>query len=156
MLDLATTYVPKFAIFHEETAKNGLFFFFQKLCFLASDKQFKTSPPIVLDGKKQVVGTQRSRKHKLQHPYAPKFAVFHEKTAKNGLFFAHKLSSFGVRQAVKAPHPPFRGCWMRKGRWWGHTDHENTMCHNPMHPNVPFLIKNRSTTPEHQRSRISL
>ena len=45
-------------------------------------------PPIlrVLDVKKQVVVTHRSRKHNLQHPYAPKFAIFHEKTANNGHF----------------------------------------------------------------------
>ena len=45
-------------------------------------------PPIlrVLEAKKQVVGTHRSGKHNLQHPYAPKFPIFHEKTAKNGRF----------------------------------------------------------------------
>ena len=56
--------------------------------FLASDKQLKTPPPIlrVLDANKQVVGAHRSQKRNLQHAYAPKFAIFMEKTAKNGRF----------------------------------------------------------------------
>ena len=60
----------------------------QKLSFLASDKQLKNPPPIlrVLDAKKQVVEAHRSRKLHLQHPYVPKFAIFHEKMAKNGRF----------------------------------------------------------------------
>ena len=43
-------------------------------------------PPIlrVLHAKRKIVGTHRSRKHNLQHPYAPKSAIFHEKTANNG------------------------------------------------------------------------
>ena len=49
------------------------------LSFLASAKQLKTPPPIlrVLDAKKHVAGRRRSRKHNLQHPYAPKVAIFH-------------------------------------------------------------------------------
>ena len=71
--------------------KNGLKwpFFGQKLSFSASDKQLKTPPPPilrVLDAKKQVVEAHRSRKHNSQHAYARKFAIFHEKTAKNGRF----------------------------------------------------------------------
>ena len=71
----------------KKTAKNGRFFG-QKLIFLASAKQLKTPPPIlrVLDAKKHVVGRHRSRKHNMQHPYAPKFAMFHAKTAKHGRF----------------------------------------------------------------------
>ena len=35
-------------------------------------------PPILrsLDAKKQIVGTHRSRKHNLQHPYEPNFPFF--------------------------------------------------------------------------------
>ena len=57
---------------------------------------FGLSPILrVLDVKKQVVVTHRSRKHNLQHPYAPKFAIFHEKTANNGRFFGQKLRFLG-------------------------------------------------------------
>ena len=72
------------------SCKNGQTwpFFGQNLSLFASDKQLKTPPPIlrVLDAKKQVVEAYRSRKHNLQHPYAPKVAIFHEKMAKNGCF----------------------------------------------------------------------
>ena len=46
-------------------------------------------PPIlrVLGVKKQVVVTHRSRKHNLQHLYAPKFAIFHEKNGQQCPFF---------------------------------------------------------------------
>ena len=40
-----------------------------------------------LDAKKQIVGTHRSRKHNLQHPYAPKYAIFHENRPKMAVFF---------------------------------------------------------------------
>ena len=63
-----------------KTPKNGH--------FLASDKRLNTAPLFlrVLDAKKQIVGTHRSRKHNLQHPYAPRSAIFYEKTASNGRF----------------------------------------------------------------------
>ena len=72
-------------------------FFGQKLSLLASDKQLKTPPPIlrVLDVKKQVVVTHRSRKHNLQHPYAPKFAIFHEKNGQQWPFFGQKVGFLG-------------------------------------------------------------
>ena len=83
--------------FHEKTAKNWPFFG-QKLSLLASDKQLKTPPPPilrVLDVKKQVVVTHRSRKHNLQHPYAPKLAIFHEKNGQQWPFFGQKLGFLG-------------------------------------------------------------
>ena len=45
-------------------------------------------PPIlrVLDAKKQVVCMPGLQKHNLQHLIAPKLAIFHGKTAKNGRF----------------------------------------------------------------------
>ena len=59
--------------------------------------------------KKQVVGTQRLQKHNLQHLYAPKFAIFHGKTAKN----AHLLVKNGVfwpqTGSCRAPPPNFEG-----------------------------------------------
>ena len=85
-------------------------FFWSKLRFLASDKQFKPPPPpilSVLDAKKQVAGTQRSRKYKLQHPYAPKFAIFNEKTAKNGFFFGSQVKFLVSDKQLKLPHPNF-------------------------------------------------
>ena len=82
-------------------------FFGQKLGLLASDKQLKTSPPIlgVLDAKKQVIEAFRSRKHNLQHAYAPKFAIFHGKNGQKWPFFGQKLSFFGFRQAFEGPPP---------------------------------------------------
>ena len=72
-------YAPKFAIFNEKTAKMA--FFWSKVNFLVSDKQLK--PPHsnfwALDAKKQVVGTQRSRKHNVPQRYAPKCAISHQK-----------------------------------------------------------------------------
>ena len=59
------------------------------MIFFGLRQAVEDCPPIlrVLDTKKQIVGTHRSRKHNLQHPYAPKYAVFHEKkTATNGPF----------------------------------------------------------------------
>ena len=89
------------------SCKNGQTwpFFGQKLSFFASDKQLKTPPPIlrVLDAKKQVVEAYRSRKHNLQHPYAPKFAIFHETMAKNGRFFGQKLSFLASDKQLKTP-----------------------------------------------------
>ena len=80
-------YAPKFAMFHAKTAKHGPFLVKILICF-ASDKQLKTSPLIlkVLDANEQVVEAYRSRKHNLQHPFAPKRAIFHEKMANNGCF----------------------------------------------------------------------
>ena len=65
--------------------------FWSKIEFFGLRQAFEDpSPPIsrVLDAKKQVLGRHRSRKHNLQHAYAPKFAIFMKKTAKNGYFLA--------------------------------------------------------------------
>ena len=80
--DIQHLYAPKCAMFHAKMAKH------QNFSFFASDKQLKTPPPRlrVLDVKKQVVEAYRSQKHNLQHPFAPKSAIFHEKMAKNGRF----------------------------------------------------------------------
>ena len=55
-------------------------------------------PPIlrVLDAKRQIVGTDRSRKDNLQHPYAPKYAIFHEKTANNGRCLVNSLDFWAL------------------------------------------------------------
>ena len=56
-------------------------------------------PPIlrVLDAKKQIVGTHRSRKHNLQHPYAPKYAVFHKKKRPQMALFWSHIDFFWLR-----------------------------------------------------------
>ena len=54
----------------------------------------------MLDAEKQVVGTHRTQKHNLQHPYAPKFPIFHKKTARNSF-------SASDRQ-LKTPRPILR------------------------------------------------
>ena len=59
-------------------------FFSQKLSFWPEASSLR-----VRDVKKQVVWTHTSRKHNLQHPYAPKSAIFHQKSAKNGHFFVN-------------------------------------------------------------------
>ena len=62
------------------------------MIFFGLRQAVEDCPPIlrVLDAKKQIVGTHRSRKHNLQHPYAPKFAVFHEKKRPQmALFWSH-------------------------------------------------------------------
>ena len=80
---LKTIFVPK-------SAKKGSFLA-KNLIFFAFSQAVEDFPPIlrVLDAKKKVVGTHRSGKHNLQHPYAPKFPIFHEKTAKNGRFLVN-------------------------------------------------------------------
>ena len=48
------------------------------------------APPIlrVRDAKMQDVGRHRAGKHNSQHPYVPKFAVFHEKSPKMAVFWS--------------------------------------------------------------------
>ena len=62
--------------------------FWSKIEFFSLRQAVEDPPPIfrVLDAKKEIVGTEKSHKHNLQHPYAPQFAIFHEKPAKNGRF----------------------------------------------------------------------
>ena len=57
-----------------------------KIEFFGLGQEVEDPPPIfrVLDAKKQFAEANISRKHNLQHVYAPKFAIFHDKTAKNG------------------------------------------------------------------------
>ena len=78
--NLQHPYAPKCAIFMKKRPTMAIFW--------SKVEIFGLSPILrALDAKKQIVGTHRSRKHNLQHPYAPKYAIFHEKTAKNGAFF---------------------------------------------------------------------
>ena len=67
------------------------------MIFFGLRQAVEDPPPIlrVKDVEKQVVVTHRSRKHNLQHPYAPKFAIFHEETANNPPFFGQKLRFLG-------------------------------------------------------------
>ena len=79
------------------------------MIFLGLRQVVEDCPPIlrVLDAKKQIVGTHISRKHNLQHPYAPKFAVFHEKNGHKWPFSGHILIFFGFVQAVEGSPPKF-------------------------------------------------
>ena len=82
--------------------------FWSKNDFFGLRQAVEDCPPIlrVLDTKKQIVGTHRSRKHNLQHPYAPKYAVFHKKNGHKWPFSGHILIFFGFVQAVEGPPPP--------------------------------------------------
>ena len=67
---------------------------------------FRLSPILrALDAKKQIVGTHRSRKHNLQHPYAPKYAIFHENRPKMALFLSN-IDFLALYKQLKDPPPP--------------------------------------------------
>ena len=59
-----------------------------------------------LDAKKQIVGTHRSRKHNLQHPYAPKYAIFHENRPKMAVFLSN-IDFLALYKQLKDPPPLF-------------------------------------------------
>ena len=63
---------------------------------------------ILPNGEKTVVGTHRSGKHNLQHPYAPKFPIFHEKNGKKWPLFGQKLSFSASDKQLKTPRPILR------------------------------------------------
>ena len=58
-----------------------------------------------LDAKEEVLGTHRSRKHNLQHPYAPKYAIFHENWPKMALFSSN-IDFLALYKQLKDPPPP--------------------------------------------------
>ena len=102
-------------IFHEKTAKNGRFW--SKIEFFGLRQAFEDPPPPisrVLDAKKQVLGRHRSRKHNLQHAYAPTFVIFHEKKRPRMAVFWSKIQFFGARHAFADPPPPFEGAGCEK------------------------------------------
>ena len=86
------------------------------MIFFGLRQAVEDCPPIlrVLDTKKQIVGTHRSRKHNLQHPYAPKFAVFHEKNGHKWPFSGHISIFFGFVQAVEGSPPNFEDAGSKK------------------------------------------
>ena len=67
------------------------------MIFFGLRQAVEDPPPIlrVLDVKKQGVVTHRSHRHNLQHPYAPKFDIFHEKNGQQWPFFGQKLGFLG-------------------------------------------------------------
>ena len=70
---------------------------------------FGLSPILgALDVKKQIVGTHRSRKHNLQHPYAPKYAIFHENRPKMAGFLSN-IDFLALYKQLKDPPPPTLG-----------------------------------------------
>ena len=67
---------------------------------------FGLSPILrALDAKKQIVRTHRSRKHNLQHPYAPQYAIFHENRPKMVLFLSN-IGFLALCKQLKDPPPP--------------------------------------------------
>ena len=50
----------------------------------------------------QIVGTHRSQKHNLQHPYAPKNAIFHENGPKAALFLSN-IDFLALYKQLKDP-----------------------------------------------------
>ena len=72
-----------------------------------------------LDAKKQIVGTHRSRKHNLQHPYAPKYAIFHENRPKMAVFLSN-IDFLALYKQLKDPPPYFEGAGCKKASC-GHT-----------------------------------
>ena len=68
----------------------------------------------VLDPKKQVVEAYRSRKQHLQHPCAPKFAIFHGKNGQKWPLFGQKLGFLASDQQLKPPPPYFEGAGCEK------------------------------------------
>ena len=84
------------------------------MIFFGLRQAVEDCPPIlrVLDTKKQIVGTHRSRKHNLQHPYAPKFAAFHEKKRPQmpqmALFWSHIDFFLASYKQLKDPPPILR------------------------------------------------
>ena len=80
------------------------------MIFFGLRQAVEDCPPIlrVLDTKKQIVRTHRSRKHNLQHLYAPKFAIFHEKNGQQWPFFGQK---FGFFEASSDPRGHLGVTW---------------------------------------------
>ena len=52
-----------------------------------------------------------------------------------------KIESYGLKQAVAAPPPPFGGCCMQKSMLYGHTDCSNTIYSIRMPQNLQFMNK---------------
>ena len=114
------------------------------MTFFGRRQAVEDCPPIlrVLDTKKQIVGTHRSRKHNLQHPCAPKFAVFHEKNGHKWPFSGHILIFFGFVQAVEGSPPPyFEGAGCKKSKLYARTDYESTIYSICMHQNLLFFME---------------
>ena len=66
-----------------------------------------------LDAKEQIVGTHRSGKHNLQHPFAPKYAIFHENRPKMAVF-CQILIFLALYKQLKDPPPYFEGAGCKK------------------------------------------
>ena len=96
---------------------------------------------MVLDTKKQIVGTHRSSKHNLQHPYAPKFAVFHEEKATNGPFLVTYWFFLASYKQLKDPPPPILRVLDAKSKLYAHTDYKSTIYSICMHQNLLFFME---------------
>ena len=98
---------PTMAIFWSRVGIFGLFLFLR-----------------ALDAKKQIVGTHRSRKHNLQHPYAPKYAIFYEYRPKMA-FLCQLLIFLPLYKQLKDPPSYFEGAECKKASC-GHTEIRTT------------------------------
>ena len=103
---------------------------------------FGLSPILrALDAKKQIDGTHRSRKHNLQHPYAPKCAVFTKRNGHKWPFSGHILIFLASYKQLKDPPPLFGGCWMQKGKLYARRDYESTIYSICMHQNLLIFME---------------
>ena len=110
--------------FHEKKARNGRFW--SKIEFFGLRQAFEDPPPPisrVLAAKKQVLGRHRSRKQSLQHAYAPKFAILHEKNGQEWLFFGQRLSFLASDKHSKTPPHHFEGAGCKRA---GHKGTQTT------------------------------
>ena len=85
--------------------------FWSKIEFFGFRKTVEDPPSLflrVLDAKEQVLEAYRSRKHSLQHAYAPKFAIFHQKKGQKCPFFGQKMSFSASDKQLKTPPPILR------------------------------------------------
>ena len=107
-------------IFHEKTAKNGRFW--SKIEFFGLRQAFEDPPPPisrVLDAKKQVLGRHRSRKHNLQHAYAPTLSppILRVLDAKKQVVRAHRRRKHNLQHLYVPKLPIFHETSAKNGRF---------------------------------------
>ena len=86
--------------------------------------------------KQKVVGTHRSGRQNLQHPYAPKFPIFHGKNGKKWPLFGQQLSFSASDKQLKTPRPILRVLDAKKQVLERHRSRKHNLQHT-------FFIKKR-------------
>ena len=94
----------------------------------------------VLDAKKQVLEAYRSRKHSLQHAYAPKFAIFHGENGQKYPFFGQKMSFSASDKQLKTPPPILRVLDAKKDVIWTHGAFKHSLQYAELLKRVVFLM----------------